>query len=476
MMKTPGAILLLAVLLGSYKALPAEEENLPEDAPHPGTFPKEIDACNLPLPPHQCQSDTDCQKTQKCCNLCRKRCVSAVREKSGVCPTVKFTCMMSPLPRTCHHDTDCVGVQKCCQHGCGFGCTDPVTDAPHPGTCPKLLAACNLPLPPPECHSDTDCAKTDKCCNLCGTICVSAVRVDSDLTSSEELGNKADKWVRTRVNRKVHTGGDKDCKKKDGGEFQVSSPGSTISLGRTKEDTADAPHPGTCPKILAACNLPLPPPECQSDTDCPKTEKCCNLCGKICVSAVRLDSDLTSSEELGNKADKWVRTRVNRKVHTGGDKDCKKKDGGEFQVSSPGSTISLRRTKEDTAGGEFQVSSLGSTISLRRTKEDTADAPHPGTCPKILAACNLPLPPPKCQSDTDCPKTKKCCSLCGFKCVSVVRDAPHPGTCPKEIDACKLHLPLPKCQSDTDCPKTQKCCNLCGKRCVPAVIDSSIPA
>ncbi|KAJ1158821.1 hypothetical protein NDU88_011494, partial [Pleurodeles waltl] len=74
-----------------------------------------------------------------------------------------------------------------------------------------------------------------------------------------------------------------------------------------------APHPGTCPKEIDACNLHLPPPKCQSDTDCPKTLKCSNLCGKRCVPAVRVDSDLTFSEELGNKADKWVRTRVNRK-------------------------------------------------------------------------------------------------------------------------------------------------------------------
>ncbi|XP_069089654.1 WAP four-disulfide core domain protein 5-like [Pleurodeles waltl] len=181
MMKTPGAILLLAVLLGSYEALPVEGDNVPEHKPHPGTCPKILAACKLPLPspqcrsdteclktdkccnlcgkkcvpavrdePHpgtcpkilaacklplpspQCRSDTECLKTDKCCNLCGKKCVPAVREKSGVCPTVKFTCMMIPLPRTCHHDTDCVGVQKCCQHSCGFGCTAPVTDSSTP--------------------------------------------------------------------------------------------------------------------------------------------------------------------------------------------------------------------------------------------------------------------------------------------------------------------------------------------------------
>ncbi|KAJ1158832.1 hypothetical protein NDU88_011505, partial [Pleurodeles waltl] len=70
------------------------------------------------------------------------------------------------------------------------------------------------------------------------------------------------------------------------GELRLSSSWYRDSLRRTKEDSADAPHLGTCPKEIDACNLPLPPPHCQSDTDCPKNEKCCNLCGKQCVSAV----------------------------------------------------------------------------------------------------------------------------------------------------------------------------------------------
>ncbi|XP_069089652.1 uncharacterized protein [Pleurodeles waltl] len=430
MMKTPGAILLLAVLLGSYKALPVEEENLPEvdsDLTSSEELGNKADKWVRTRVNRKVHTggDKDCKKKDggefqvsspgSTISLGRTKEDTAV--DSDLTSSEELGNKADKWVRTRVNRKVHTGGDKDCKKKDGgeFQVSSPgstislgrtkedTADAPHPGTCPKILAACKLPLPPPQCQSDTDCLKTQKCCNLCRKRCVSAVRVDSDLTSSEELGNKADKWVRTRVNRKVHTGGDKDCKKKDGGEFQVSSPGSTISLGRTKEDTADAPHPGTCPKILAACKLPLPPPQCQSDTDCLKTQKCCNLCRKRCVSAVRVDSDLTSSEELGNKADKWVRTRVNRKVHTGGDKDCKKKDGGEFQVSS-----------------------TGSTISLGRTKEDTADAPHPGTCLKIQAACNLPLPPPECHSDTDCPKTDKCCNLCGKICVSAVRDSSIP--------------------------------------------------
>ncbi|KAJ1159392.1 hypothetical protein NDU88_012059 [Pleurodeles waltl] len=53
-----------------------------------------------------------------------------------------------------------------------------------------------------------------------------------------------------------------------------------------------------------------------------------NNCVSDLLHQYLVDSDLTSLQELGKKADKWVRTRVNRKVHTGGDKDSnKKKDG-----------------------------------------------------------------------------------------------------------------------------------------------------
>ncbi|KAJ1099019.1 hypothetical protein NDU88_004123 [Pleurodeles waltl] len=44
------------------------------------------------------------------------------------------------------------------------------------------------------------------------------------------------------------------------------------------------------------------------------------------------DSYLTSPQELGKKADKWVRTMVSRKAHTGGDKDSKKKDGNDLET------------------------------------------------------------------------------------------------------------------------------------------------
>ncbi|XP_078506254.1 uncharacterized protein LOC144764003 isoform X2 [Lissotriton helveticus] len=132
-MKTPGAILLLAALLGSYEARPMEEEDYPAGDSHPGTCPPMNLLCRRPLPLPQCQSDSECLNTEKCCNRCGKKCLPAVREKSGVCPKVEYTCEMYPLPRHCNTDTNCDGIQKCCQQSCGFDCTDPVsTDFPTP--------------------------------------------------------------------------------------------------------------------------------------------------------------------------------------------------------------------------------------------------------------------------------------------------------------------------------------------------------
>ncbi|OCT56665.1 hypothetical protein XELAEV_18004584mg [Xenopus laevis] len=43
---------------------------------------------------------------------------------------------------------------------------------------------------------------------------------------------------------------------------------------------------GRCPPIMASCVLPLPKPQCQTDRDCPHHEKCCTLCGKVCLDPV----------------------------------------------------------------------------------------------------------------------------------------------------------------------------------------------
>ncbi|CAH2245395.1 whey acidic -like [Pelobates cultripes] len=41
--------------------------------------------------------------------------------------------------------------------------------------------------------------------------------------------------------------------------------------------------PGRCPPIKAKCLMPLPEPECQTDSDCPGKQKCCNICGNNCL-------------------------------------------------------------------------------------------------------------------------------------------------------------------------------------------------
>uniref|UniRef100_A0A8C8SKV8 WAP domain-containing protein n=1 Tax=Pelusios castaneus TaxID=367368 RepID=A0A8C8SKV8_9SAUR len=42
----------------------------------------------------------------------------------------------------------------------------------------------------------------------------------------------------------------------------------------------------------------------------------------------------------------------------------------------------------------------------------------PGTCPLIQISCLMLNPPNKCQKDSECPDTKKCCmSSCGKDCL-----------------------------------------------------------
>ncbi|KAJ1178944.1 hypothetical protein NDU88_004184 [Pleurodeles waltl] len=90
-----------------------------------------------------------------------------------------------------------------------------------------------------------------------------------------------------------------------------------------------------------------------------------NNCVSDLLHQYLVDSDLTSPQELGKKADKWVRTRVNRKVHTGGDKDGNKKKDGKS--SDKGGDIS----KNESSSGPQKHSGGGggSKSSFNQNKE-----------------------------------------------------------------------------------------------------------
>ncbi|KAJ1205101.1 hypothetical protein NDU88_000536, partial [Pleurodeles waltl] len=134
-------------------------------------------------------------------------------------------------------------------------------------------AMCSAPVLKSPCYSKKFYVQTDA--SELGYL------VDSDLTSPQELGKKADKWVRTRVNRKVHTGGDKDGnKKKDGNDLETSAwsdveleahaamlgiPGHIFALTRAqakKQKGQGSLDPGTMdqvlPKARASRSKPLP--------------------------------------------------------------------------------------------------------------------------------------------------------------------------------------------------------------------------
>ncbi|KAJ1158795.1 hypothetical protein NDU88_011468, partial [Pleurodeles waltl] len=73
MMKTPGAILLFAALLGLCAMLPVEGVDSP--SVKAGVCPVSSTSCQVPIPTPKCTQDSDCPGTQKCCTpVCTREC------------------------------------------------------------------------------------------------------------------------------------------------------------------------------------------------------------------------------------------------------------------------------------------------------------------------------------------------------------------------------------------------------------------
>ncbi|XP_053317293.1 WAP four-disulfide core domain protein 5-like [Spea bombifrons] len=87
-----------------------------------------------------------------------------------------------------------------------------------------------------------------------------------------------------------------------------------------------------------------------------------------------------------------------------------------------------------------------------------------GRCPPMLAKCALPLSEPECQDDCICLGEKKCCELCGMKCLDPIEE--KDGSCPPPAALCSNVPSTEKCAKDADCPGRQKCCiRLCDYDC-----------
>ncbi|OCT56661.1 whey acidic protein [Xenopus laevis] len=203
--------------------------------PKPGECPEDVDypKCsggnNNPNNQKECDRDRECDGKKKCCfSSCRNRCLEPLQDKGDFCPYFddSFCKNVRPLPAECNRDRQCKGTDRCCSYNCRQQCTPTVKVKP--GNCPPPQGFC------PHhgggggrgsCTSDRDCPGDKKCCApRCRRECVSPYVV----------------------------------------------------------------NPGKCPEVIrrpdSHCRGP-PPVQCESDGDCLKRQKCCNLdCWNQCVN------------------------------------------------------------------------------------------------------------------------------------------------------------------------------------------------
>ncbi|KAG8430059.1 hypothetical protein GDO86_018559 [Hymenochirus boettgeri] len=148
--------------------------------------------------------------------------------------------------------------------------------------------------------------------------------------------------------------------------------------------------PGICPRVKVKCPSVPPKPNCKVDNDCHGKEKCCKRCAMTCVDP---------------------------------------------------------------------------------------DEERPGFCPmsRERLSCITTLDETICNKDSDCPKNQKCClnkDQNQMVCLPSLKE--KPGSCPKKIGVC--HLPIkPKCKGDSYCPGDKKCCAPgCIAQCMDPITGSDI--
>jgi len=76
-----------------------------------------------------CKTDLECDGDLKCCTVkCsgQRECLTPVKEKDGVCPTVRVRSEQdiddSPCIHNCNSDVECPQEEKCCFNGCDMSC------------------------------------------------------------------------------------------------------------------------------------------------------------------------------------------------------------------------------------------------------------------------------------------------------------------------------------------------------------------
>uniref|UniRef100_A0A8C9A633 WAP four-disulfide core domain 5 n=1 Tax=Prolemur simus TaxID=1328070 RepID=A0A8C9A633_PROSS len=116
------SLFLLVVLLAVWGQLPAASGR--KKGERAGACPPEDGPCVISVP-DQCQEDSQCPSTMKCCSqACFRHCVPRILVKRGGCPEDQLQCL-SPTEHLCNKDSDCSGKKRCCHTSCGRECRDP---------------------------------------------------------------------------------------------------------------------------------------------------------------------------------------------------------------------------------------------------------------------------------------------------------------------------------------------------------------
>ncbi|CAH2245387.1 papilin-like isoform X11 [Pelobates cultripes] len=427
---------------------------------------------SLVCPSVLCSRDSDCAADEKCCvSGDGQKCVkpSPDLELLNVCPPFdpSICPLAKPGPDDCKFDGPCPSGKKCCCSNCGWKCVTPVQV--RPGRCPPIKAKCLLPLPKPKCQTDSDCPGKQKCCNICGNSCWDPAEEPHGVCPVSEI-----KKGKSLVCPSVLCSRDSDCAADEkccvsGDGQKCVKPSSDLDLlnvcppfdpsicplAKPGPDDCkfDSPcpsgkkcccsncgwkcvppgqvRPGRCPPIVVRCKFPPPEPTCQADRDCPGKQKCCNICGNSCWNPAEEPHGVCPVGETKKR-----KSLVCLSVLCSRDSDC-------------------------AADEKCCVSGDG-----QKCVKPSPDLDLLNVCPPFdPSICPLAKPgPDDCKFDSPCPSGKKCCcSNCGWKCVTPVQV--RPGRCPPIKAKCLLPLPKPKCQTDSDCPGKQKCCNICGNSC-----------
>ncbi|KFD59977.1 hypothetical protein M514_27849, partial [Trichuris suis] len=427
-----------------YDCTPPAEES--QEVNKPGECPAEPTIAGKAL---FCRSDKDCDGSEKCClTKVGKECVKPVQKpaqnaKPGTCPPYP----MGPVGAAlfCQTDDDCQGTQKCCMTKVGYDCTAPVEESQEvnkPGECPAEPPFSGRAL---FCRSDKDCDGSEKCCvTKVGKECVTKAGWISAGQSAKP--GTCPPYPMGPVGAALFCQTDDDCQ----GSQKCCMTKVGYDCTAPMEESEEVNKPGECPAEPPFSGRAL---FCRSDKDCDGPEKCCvTKVGKECVKPV----EPRPVSKKGSCPPKPTGPSDNQ--CPGRKKCCLVKQG--YACTTPAfyypRAAMFCQTDFDCKGTQkCCMTKVG--YDCTPPAEESQEVNKPGECPAEPTIAGKAL---FCRSDKDCDGSEKCClTKVGKECVKPVQKPVQnakPGTCPPypmgPVGAALF------CQTDDDCQGSQKCC------------------